>query len=84
MNRRHFLNVLGAGTAGMVLDPERLLWVPGQRTFFLPSATVIRDSAYALWPAATATRLVGLFELSATGWRPIQMATTNLVRLDEV
>lgn len=38
MNRRHFLNLAALGTAGMVLDPERLLWVPGQRTFFLPPA----------------------------------------------
>lgn len=36
MNRRGFLTALGLGAAGLVLDPERLLWVPGQRTIFLP------------------------------------------------
>ena len=37
MRRRDFLHVLSAALAGAVLDPERLLWVPGQKTFFLPS-----------------------------------------------
>lgn len=38
MRRRSFLATLGVGLTGLVLDPERLLWVPGQRTFFLPAA----------------------------------------------
>lgn len=37
MNRRSFLRLAGIGAAGMALDPERLLWVPGQKTFFLPT-----------------------------------------------
>ena len=37
MNRRHFLQFAAAATAGLVLDPERLLWVPGKKTIFLPS-----------------------------------------------
>jgi hypothetical protein len=32
MDRRGFLRLLGLGGAAMVLDPERLLWVPGQKT----------------------------------------------------
>jgi len=36
MNRRGFLATLLAGAAGFALDPERLLWVPGQKTIFLP------------------------------------------------
>jgi hypothetical protein len=36
IDRRGFLAALAAGTAGLVLDPERALWRPGQRTFFLP------------------------------------------------
>lgn len=34
MNRRHFLGSLAALSAGMALDPERALWVPGRRTYF--------------------------------------------------
>jgi hypothetical protein len=37
MNRRAFLQALLAGSAGFALDPERLLWVPGAKTIFLPS-----------------------------------------------
>ena len=44
MDRRHFLSALVAGTAGLALDPERLLWVPGQRTFFLPPVRYSSES----------------------------------------
>lgn len=36
-DRREFLRVFGAAAAAAVLDPERLLWVPGRKTIFLPS-----------------------------------------------
>jgi len=34
MNRRAFLSLSSLVAAGMVLDPERLLWVPGQKNYF--------------------------------------------------
>lgn len=34
MNRRHFLGSLAALSAGMALDPDKLLWVPGRKTYF--------------------------------------------------
>jgi hypothetical protein len=41
MNRRNFLRWLGGTAAGAaaahVLDVDRLLWVPGERTIFLPT-----------------------------------------------
>jgi hypothetical protein len=40
MDRRGFLGTLIGLTATAVLDPERLLWVPGQKTIFLPPAIV--------------------------------------------
>lgn len=49
MNRRAFFGLLGAGAAGFVIDPERLLWRPGAKTFFLPSVR----SAY--WPPGLVT-----------------------------
>ena len=38
LSRRGFLTALSAAMAGSVLDPERLLWVPGRKTIFLPPA----------------------------------------------
>lgn len=37
MNRRGFLGMLGMSAAALALDPERLLWVPGKKTIFVPS-----------------------------------------------
>lgn len=34
MNRRHFLGSLAALSAGMALDTDRALWVPGRTTYF--------------------------------------------------
>lgn len=36
-SRRGFLGFLGAAVAGAMLDPERLLWVPGAKVYSLPS-----------------------------------------------
>lgn len=40
LNRRTFLRFLASGVAGTVasaeLDIDRLLWVPGTKTFFIP------------------------------------------------
>ena len=37
MNRRAFLRLLALGVAGHNLDIDRLLWIPGEKTIFLPS-----------------------------------------------
>jgi hypothetical protein len=34
MNRRSFLGLSSAALAAFTLDPERALWVPGQRSYF--------------------------------------------------
>lgn len=39
MNRRAFLKTLAAAVAGATLDPEKLLWIPGQKKIFLPPVT---------------------------------------------
>jgi len=38
MTRRSLLRLLAMGVVGMELDVDRLLWVPGAKTFFLPPA----------------------------------------------
>ena len=44
ISRRGFLwsaaSAIAAGVASSELDPERLLWVPGAKTIFLPSQTI--------------------------------------------
>lgn len=37
VNRRQLLKLLALGVAGLELDLDRLLWVPGKKTIFLPS-----------------------------------------------
>ena len=37
VNRRTFLRTLALGVVGLELDVDRLLWVPGSKTIFLPS-----------------------------------------------
>jgi hypothetical protein len=41
MDRRGFLRRLLAGGAALALDPERLLWVPGEKVISIPPAPVI-------------------------------------------
>src|SRR5262245_25500931 len=41
MNRRDFLKILSASSAALVLDPEKLLWVPGEKKIFLPPDEVL-------------------------------------------
>lgn len=36
MNRRSFLRLLAIGAIAETVDVERLLWIPGQKTIFLP------------------------------------------------
>lgn len=36
IGRRGFLGILAAAVAGAAFDPERLMWVPGQKTIFIP------------------------------------------------
>lgn len=37
MNRRRFLRLLGLGIGTAAFDPEKLLWIPGQKKIFIPN-----------------------------------------------
>ena len=37
MNRRNFLSTFATAAAALVLDPERLLWVPGKKLISVPA-----------------------------------------------
>jgi hypothetical protein len=60
MNRRDWLKLFSTGVVGaMVLDPEKLLWVPGEKTIFLPPATTVLQAessvVYSVWQLALRT-----------------------------
>ena len=38
VSRRGFLSLLASASVPIMLDVERLLWVPGAKTIFLPTA----------------------------------------------
>jgi len=44
VNRREWLKLILSGAAGLALDPEKLLWVPGQKTIFIPSGKILTYS----------------------------------------
>ena len=48
VTRRSFIGLSAAALAAFTLDPDRLLWRPGAKTFFLPSATV-RPAGHLFW-----------------------------------
>lgn len=41
MNRRGFLGSMLAAASMMVLDPEKLLWRPGEKTIFIPEPSTL-------------------------------------------
>ena len=47
MNRRDFLQRASLAVAAMAIDPERLLWTPGQKTIFLPPTKRLRHLTFA-------------------------------------
>jgi hypothetical protein len=44
MNRRQLLKLLASGVVGSTLDVDRLLWVPGAKTIFLPTTQIHRPT----------------------------------------
>lgn len=38
MNRRAFLELIASGLIASTVDVDRLLWIPNQKTIFIPSA----------------------------------------------
>ena len=72
MNRRAFFGALGAGAAGFVIDPERLLWRPGAKTFFLPplrNTATFKLSPFAAYPADYYVGFTLLIQDGAGAWQ---------------
>src|SRR5438876_9425605 len=48
MNRRFFLSSLIASGLTAAIDPERLLWIPGTRTIFIPPPRLCTPVIYGI------------------------------------
>jgi hypothetical protein len=48
VNRRGFLSLLGTTLGAATLDPERLLWTPGEKTISIPKNIALARNAAAL------------------------------------
>ena len=63
MDRRSFFKLIASGVIGYELDLDRLLWVPGQKTIFIPKFTGLgMGQIVALEYERTLLRLRGLFD----------------------
>jgi hypothetical protein len=74
MNRRGLLKLLSLGVIGHMLDVDKLLWVPGQKTIFLPPPKIHFSYAniIALEMERAALHLSSLFERDDTFYRMIK------------
>lgn len=70
MHRRGFLSLLGSAAVGLALDPEQLLWRPGQKTIFLPPAKPSLWSSMALQIGDVFT-IDGVYAVNPVTYRPI-------------
>ena len=60
MNRRGFLSGLITAGLSAAVDPGRLLWVPGQKTIFIPPHLSVRPPLiFGLWRVAEFVALEG-------------------------
>jgi len=82
VNRRAFLGTLAAGLAGIALDPERLLWVPGQKRIFLPSPSPSLVTSTALTKGDVFT-IAGVYAINPATGRTLT-TLQNFVIIDDV
>lgn len=63
VNRRDFLKLISLGVVGHELDIDRLLWVSGEKTIFIPNTKrIILEQIVALELERIAPKLASLFE----------------------
>ena len=63
LTRRDFLQLFALGVVGHELDLDRLLWVPGEKTIFLPTnPTISLSQIVAIELERILPKIVTLFE----------------------
>lgn len=64
IDRRAFLRRLGFGTVAAaaaaigVFDVEKLLWLPNEKTIFIPAIVEVNEFAYADWLASECLKIL--------------------------
>lgn len=91
MNRRRFLSLLGLAAPAMALDPERALWVPGEKTIFdlgAPARGIELADQFAVdfdWRTEFDHRVIGGNRLVVPDWliTETKARITNYLRMAE-
>ena len=77
MNRRLFLSSLAALASTAVLDPERLIWIPGNKAISIPSPSGLffNVDAFSVSEIGLSMKVVRSFDLEFSekefSWAPI-------------
>lgn len=83
MNRRDFLKILLTTTAASYVDYEQLLWIPGEKTIFIPSGKINESQIIALELERVMYHVRQLFDRDVCLWQLIHFnenATSNKTR----
>jgi hypothetical protein len=74
MNRRTLLKLLASGVIGHTLDIDRLPWVPGEKSIFIPSATkiVTESDIVAIEIERVLPYIRAMFERDDIFWRKLR------------
>lgn len=80
MNRRSLLKLIASGLVGTALDVDKLLWIPGQKKIFLPSAihTPTETQILAMELERLIPSLRSLFERDETFYRAIRSSNQSV------
>lgn len=81
LNRRAFIRAILASGVAHTLDLDKLLWIPGQKTIFLPSKTIHRLTAsqiIALEVERITPRIRELFERDDMFYRALAHRVTKV------
>lgn len=77
MKRRDFLRFLLTTPLAYELDVEKLLWIPGEKTIFIPSSSLSYDNIILAELQNVVPKLRVLFEKDVTFWRTVKELETH-------
>lgn len=85
MNRREWLRLVLTGAAGLTLDVDKLLWVPGRKTIFLPPKWSLSNSQIiALEIERISEHIESLFDADDVFYKMIKSTTIRNISSREM